>query len=178
MKKIINLSTVKKDSDKIFKKIFYVSVGIFSLTIILSFALVLGKLNLTRIYNQLQETEDGVNTQLLLLQEKKFKYEEVKARLSSIKKILSQRSPILIRVKSISDILPTDSNVNSTSGNDKKVQISLNSSSLKSLNDLIEKRLVEFAKDNKKGISRVEMTALSLSPQTKLYSTTLLINFQ
>jgi len=177
MKQGINLSLGRKRVDNALKKIFYISAGIFFITVVISFLLIVYRLVIKSTYETLDQKELLLNQQLLSMQDKKDKIIETKSRIVDIQKILGKRSPVIVRLNSISNLIPVDSQVDSLNGSASDMQINLESENLSSLNDLIEEKVTALASDRKKGIKKIEMGSFGLSPKTHKYSISLKITF-
>jgi len=94
-----------------------------------------------------------------------------------VQKILSKRSPVVARLDSISGVIPFDSEVGAINGTDTEMQVTLESESLSSLNDLIESKIAQLASDKKRGIKKIDMRSFGLNPKTLRYGLTFGITF-
>jgi Tfp pilus assembly protein PilN len=177
MKKGINLTLGRKRVDSALRKMFYTTIVIFFLTVIVSIGLIIYRLILRSSFDALDTKEQKLNEQLLSMQDKRDKFIETKSRLTDIKQILTKRSPITIRVDTVSQVVPADSQVNGLSGDKDELHITLESENLSSLNDLFEQKMEALAMDKKKGIKKIELQAFSLNPKTLMYSTTFGVTF-
>lgn len=178
MKKGINLSLGRKRSDGVLRKFFAVSVGVFLITVVISIGLIAYRLILKVSFDTLDQQEQQVNSQLLVLTEKNDKLLETKSRITDIKKIIAKRSPITTRMGIISETVPVETSINGITGNEKEMELNLESESLNSINDLIEQKVNEVATDKKKGIKKVEMKSFGLNPKTLKYTISLGITFE
>lgn len=177
MKKGINLSLGRKRVDNVLKKVFYVSVGAFCLAVVISLGLIAYRLILKSSYDSLDQKEQQLNVQLLELQDKRDKLTETKSRIVEIKQVIAKRAPVTGRIQTLSDLVPVGSTVTTINGSDVDMKLSLESDSLSSLNELIEKRIEEAAREKAKGIKRVDMNSFGLNPKTLQYSVSLGITF-
>ena len=177
MKRGINLALGKKRVDKALRKIFIISGGFFFLTVMLSLSLIGYRLVLKTSFDALEEKEQALNSQLLAQQEKKDKLIETKNRLLDIKKIIASRAPTTARIDTLSAFVPADATVDAFSGTDIDIEVTLESDNLTSLNDLIEQKIAEVAKDKKKGIKKIEMHNFGLNPKTLKYIISIGVKF-
>lgn len=177
MNRGINLSQGSKRSSTTLKKSFYISVGLFCLVVIASLCLIVYRLILKGFYDNLEVREQILNSQLLLIQDKRDKFYETKKRISEIRNIISKRSSVTARVQTLAEFVPVDSTLTSLSGDAKELSFSLQSESIASLNELIEKKIIEFGSDKKKGVSKIEMQSFGLNPKTLQYNVSLQVVF-
>lgn len=177
MKRTINLTLGRKRVDNALKKIFYATVVVFSISVVVSLGLITYRLILKGTYDALESREQEFNSQLLAQQEKKDKLLEIKSRISEIRKILSNRAPMTVRLDTLSSIVPPTSQVNSLAGDDVDVQMTIESEDLSSLSELLEQKIAELASDKKKGIKRIEMRSFGLNPKTLKYNISFGIEF-
>lgn len=178
MKQGINLSLGRKRVDNALKKFFYITAGVFCFTVVISLGLIIYRLVLRGVYDSLDQKEQKLNSQLLAMQDKKYKLIEIKSRIIDVQKVLSKRSPVVSRLDSISGVIPQDSEVDSINGTDTEMQVTLESESLSSLNDLIESKIAQLASDKKRGIKKIDMRSFGLNPKTLRYSLTFGITFK
>ncbi len=169
MKRGINLALGRRSTDNAYRKLFAVTGGIFFLTVIISLGLIGYRLVLKSSFDALEQKEQQLNSQLLAQQEKKDKLIETKSRILDVKKIISSRSPTTARIDTLSEFVPVDATVNAISGTDTDIEMTLESDSLTSLNNLIEQKITEVARDKKKGIKKIEMHNFGLNPKTLKY---------
>ncbi len=177
MKRGINLALGKKSVDNALRKMFVVTGAIFFVTVIISLGLIGYRLVLKSSFDALEQKEQQLNSQLLAQQEKKDKLIEIKSRILDVKKIISSRAPTTARIDTLSEFVSADSIVDALSGTDTDIEMTLESDSLTSLNDLIEQRISEVAKDKKKGIKKIEMHNFGLNPKTLKYIISLGVKF-
>lgn len=177
MKKSINLVLGKKRVDNFLKRLSIGAMVAFFVMVVLSLSLIAYRLVLKSTFDELDQKEQGLNAQLISQQDKKDKLVEMKSRLSEIQKIITKRVPITARLDTVSSLLPQNSEVTTLNGNEDLIQISLESDSLGSLNELIEQKIEEIAGDKKKAIKRVDMSSFSLNPNTLKYRISLAIEF-
>ncbi len=177
MKKSINLVSGKKRVDNFLKKLSVGTMGAFFFMVVLSLGLIGYRLVLKGTFDELDQKEQRLNSQLISQQDKKDKVVEMKSRLSEISKIISKRVPTTARIDTVSSLLPINSEVTTLSGNEEEIQVTLESESLGSLNDLIELKIEEIATDKKKAIKRVDMSSFGLNPKTLKYKISLNIEF-
>lgn len=178
MKQNINLSLGRKRVNKALRKIFIISLSFFCITVFISILLIAYRLILKNSYDALDQREQQLNSKLLALQEKEDKFIETRSRLADIKKVISTRSPVTTRINTISEFIPTDSEVTGIGGNDASLQLGLESSDLASLNELIEQKIEAIASDKKQGVQKVEMSSFSLNPKTLKYIISFTVYFQ
>lgn len=178
MKQGINLSLGRKRVDYALRKFYYASIVAFCLCVILSLSLITYRLILKGFYEDLSRREEAINAKLLGIQEKKDKFLETKSRLADARSVISKRSPVINRINTFSQIIPTDSVINSLNGSDESIRITLESDNLVSLNDLLEQKIEQLASDRKKGISKIEMRSFGLNPKTLKYSISFEIFFK
>lgn len=177
MKKGINLSLGRKRVNGDLRKFFVVSVGIFLITVVISIGLIIYRLVLKASFEAMDQKEQLINSQLLTLVEKNDKLIETKSRISEIKKIIVNRSPITTRMGIIAETVPGEATINGITGNQKEMELNLESDSLNALNDLVEQKINEVASDKKKRIKKVEMKSFGLNPKTLKYNISLGITF-
>lgn len=177
MKQGINLTLGKKSVDNALRKVFFASVALFCLTILISFSLIVYRLILKNSFDDLDRKEQKLNQQILGMEEKRDKLVETKGRLDDIRKIIARRLPMSARITSLSQVIPEDVTVNNISGTDVNIQISLESDNLSTLNDLVEQKIVALAQDKKKKIKKIQMQSFGLNPKTLKYSITFAIVF-
>ena len=177
MKKGINLALGRKRVDNALKKVFYVTVTIFALTVVVSIILIAYRLLLKSSFDTLDQKEQQLNSQLLSMQDKRDKLIETKSRLADIKQIISKRSPITARIDTVTQVMPVDAQINGLSGDKDAFQITLESENLSSLNDLLEQKMAQLGLDKKKGIKKIEMSNFGLNPKTLLYTITFNVTF-
>ncbi len=177
MKKGINLALGKKSVDNALRKIFIASVAVFCFTVVISFSLIVYRLILKNNFEALDQKEQGLNAQIISMQEKRDKIIETKSRLDDIRKILSKRLPMNTRIGLLSDVIPEDASVNSINGTDVDMKLSLESDNLSTLNELVEQKITALARDKKRGIKKIEMQSFGLNPKTHKYSITFGITF-
>lgn len=177
MRKNINLSLGRKRVDTVLRKIFIGTIVAFSIVVVMSLSLIGYRLILKGSFESLEAKEQQLNSQLLTLVEKRDKMLETRSRLGEVKKILSTRAPTTRRLETVSSIVPVDSQVKGVSGNENLIEISLESGSLVTLNELVEQKIEELAQDRGQGIKRVEMYSFGLNPRTRQYSVSLSIEF-
>lgn len=177
MKQGINLSLGRKSVDKVLQKAFVATVAIFCFTVLISFSLIIYRLILKSSYDALDAKEQKLNSQLLTLQDKKDKFVETKARLEDIKKIISKRLPMNSRISDLTQVIPSDASINSISGTDVDIKVSMESDNLTSLNDLMEQKIAQLASDKKKGIKTIQMRSFGINPKTHLYNISFGITF-
>lgn len=177
MKQGINLTLGKKSVDNALRKVFFASVTLFCLTILISFSLIVYRLILKNSFDDLDQKEQKLNQQILGMEEKRDKLVETKGRLDDIRKIIARRLPMNARITSLSQVIPEDVTVNNISGTDVNIQISLESDNLSTLNDLVEQKIVALAQDKKKKIKKIQMQSFGLNPKTLKYSITFAIVF-
>lgn len=177
MKKGINLTLGKKSVDNALNKVFFVSVALFCLTILVSFSLIVYRLILKNSFDELDKKEQKFNQQILGMEDKRDKLIDMKGRLDDIRKIISRRLPMNSRITSLSELIPEDVTVNNISGTDVDIQIALESDNLSTLNDLVEQKIVDLAQDKKKKIKKIQMQTFGLNPKTLKYSITFSIIF-
>ncbi len=178
MKQGINLTLGRKRVDSALKKFFYVTVGVFCATVVISLGLIVYRLVLRGTYDSLDQKEQKLNSQLLAMQEKKDKLIEIKSRIADVQKVLSKRSPVVSRLDSVSGVISSDTAVDAINGTDTDMQITLESDSLSLLNDLIESKIAELATDKKRGIRKIDLRSFGLNPKTLKYSLTFVITFK
>lgn len=159
------------------RRIFYISVGIFCVSVVVSLSLIVFRLVLKNSFDSLDRQEQQLNSQLLSQQDKKDKLLETKSRIIEIKNVLAKRSPMTARIDAIALVVPPDSQIDALNGGDSDMQLTLESESLASLNDLIEKKATEVASDKKRGIKKIEMRSFGLSPKTHKYTISIGITF-
>lgn len=177
MKKGINLALGRKRVSYAFKKLFYVTVGLFCVSVTVSLGLLAYQLFLKSSYDSLDQKEQLLNSQLLANQDKKDKLIETKTRLGDIRSVISKRSPINARLDTIYSVIPPASQIRGVTGSDEDLEFSLESEDLLSLNELIEQKLTDLAVDKKKGIQKVEMKSFGLNPKTLRYFITVGVTF-
>lgn len=177
MKKGINLALGKKSVDNALRKVFIASVAVFCFTVLISFSLIVYRLVLKNSFDALDQKEQKLNAQIISMQEKRDKIIETKSRLDDIRKILSKRLPMNARINSLTEVIPDDVSVNSISGTDIDMQLSLESDNLSTLNDLVEQKINALARDQKKRIKKIQMQSFGLNPKTHKYSITFGITF-
>lgn len=178
MKKGINLALSRKRVDNVLRKVFVLSVALFCISVIISIGMITYRLILKSSYDTLEAKEQQINSQLLQLQDKRDKLTETKSRIAEIKNVLAKRSPITTRIQTLSDVVPTDTTITSLTGDTSDMKITLEGESLSSINDLLEQRIAEIAKDSKKGISKVDMHSFGLNPRTSLYTVSFGVTFK
>lgn len=177
MRKGINLASRRKRVESLYRKAFLVTAALFVIVVVVSLGLIIYKLILKNSYDALDKKEQDLNQQLLALVSKKDKFIETKSRIADVKKIIATRAPVTARIDTISSVIPVDSDVNTFSGDDTQMQVSLESESLASLNDLVEQKLIEIANDKKKEIKKVEMKSFGLNAKTLKYSVSFGVTF-
>lgn len=177
MKKGINLATRRKRVETLFRKAFVASVALFIAVVVISLGLIIYRLILKNSYDNLDKKELQLNQELLSIVDKKDKFIETKSRISDVRKLLIERAPVTERIETVSSVVPIDSTVGSLSGDDTLMQLSLESENLASLNELVEQKLIEIAKDKKKEIKKVEMKSFGLNPKSLKYSVTFSVTF-
>lgn len=177
MKKGINLALAQRRVDNVFRKAFLVSVALFFAVVVISLGLIIYRLILKSTFDSLDAKEQQLNQQLLAVVEKRDKFIETKSRLIDVKKILSGRSQTIEKIDTITNFLPTDASVNSLSGDQDEMQVSLESENLASLNELVEQKLIEVAADRQKGIRKVDMKTFGLNARSLKYQASFTITF-
>lgn len=177
MRKSINLSLGQKRVDTVLRKIYIGTIISFCVVVAVSLGLIGYRLVLKGSYEALDSREQQLNSQLLTMVEKRDKMLEIKSRLNEVKKIVSTRSPTTKRLETVSSIVPSDSEVKGVSGNEDTIDISLESESIASLNDLIELKIEELTSDRGKGVKKVQMHSFGLNPRTHKYTVSLGIEF-
>lgn len=177
MKKGINLTLGKKSVDNVLRKFFFAAVAVFCFSVLISFSLIVYRLVLKSSFDALDKKEQMLNEQILALQDKRDKLIETKGRLDDIKKILSKRLPMSARVSSLTAIIPEEVDVNSISGTDTEMQLSLESDNLATLNELVEQKISLVAQDKKRRIKKIQMQSFTLNPKTLKYSVNFVITF-
>lgn len=177
MRKSINLALGRKQVDTLLKKIFYATVAAFFVCVVLSLSLIVYRLVLKGSFDALEAREQQLNQQLLEQVDKRDKIVETKTRLTEIKKIIASRSPVTARIGTVSEMIPAESLVTGITGADKRIEISLESENLASLNDLLELKIQELTQDKKRGIKKIEMLSFGLNPKTLRYGISVGIEF-
>lgn len=177
MKQSINLTLGRKRVNYAFRKIYYVTVGLFCISVVVSLGLLAYQLILKSSYDSLDQKEQQLNSQLLANQEKKDKLLETKSRLGDIRNVLSKRSAINAKLETVYSVIPATSQIKGVTGSEEDLQFSLESEDLVSLNELIEQKLTTLAQDKKRGIQKVEMKSFGLNPKTLRYHITLGVTF-
>lgn len=177
MRRSINLLSGKKQVDSIFKKILYGSVALFSVVVLVSLGLIAYRLVLRSTYTDLENREIAVDTQFASLKAKKDKLVETKTRLTDIKKIIAARAPVTTRINALSEVVPPASTITALSGDNEEMQIIIETDDLASLNELIELKAEELAKDKKRGIKRIELRTFEINPHNLRYTISFGIEF-
>lgn len=178
MRKGINLTSAQKKTNGVLKRIFYVSAAFFAVTVIIAIVLIAYRLFISISLSEATKKEQGINASLLQLQTKKDKFLETRLRLKDIRKILAKRSSITLKVADLTQIVPEDASILSINGSDEEISLSVESSSLETLNDLIEQKVNQIDSDKKKGIKKIEMKSFRLNPKTLLYQVDFDITFK
>lgn len=177
MKKSINLSHGRKRVATYFRQIFYISVGLFCLVVLITIGLTGYKLVQRNVYSNLEITDREHDAVLTSLKVKREKYIETQKRLVDIQTVIAKRPPTTVRLATISEILPGDATVDTIAGTEEEMDITINSESLSSLSVLLDERIDQVAGDKKKGVKKVEMKSFGLNPKTLLYSVSLRVTF-
>lgn len=177
MKQGINLSLGRKRVDYALRKFQYAAIAAFCICVVISLVLIAYRLILKGSFEDLTRREEVINAKLLGIQEKRDKFLETKSRLIDVRSMLTKRSPMTARLETITNVVPTDSTVNSLNGTEEDLQIALESENLVSLNDLLEQKINELTADKKRGIKKIEMHSFGLNPKTLKYNITFGITF-
>ena len=177
MKQGINLSLGRKRVDYALRKLYYAAVSAFVLCVMISLLLIAYRLILKGSYDELTRKDEAANATLLRMQEKKDKFIETKSRLTDVRSIINKRSPLTVRVSTVSGVVPGDSTITSLNGTDSDIELSLESENLVSLNDLLEQKIEELAADKKRSIKKIEMRSFGLNPKTLRYVMSFAVTF-
>ena len=178
MRKGINLTSKQKKANGLLRSVFYGSSAFFVVAVIIAIVLIAYRLFLSVSLSETVKKEEEVNAQLLQLQTKKDKFLETHSRLKDIRKILSKRSTITLKVADLTQVVPEDASILSINGSDEEISLSVQSENLESLNDLIEQKINQVASDKKKGIKKIEMNSFRLNPKTLLYKVDFAVTFK
>ena len=178
MRKGINLTSEQKKANGLLRSVFYGSSAFFVVAVIIAIVLIAYRLFLSVSLSETVKKEEEVNAQLLQLQTKKDKFLETHSRLKDIRKILSKRSTITLKVADLTQVVPEDASILSINGSDEEISLSVQSENLESLNDLIEQKINQVASDKKKGIKKIEMNSFRLNPKTLLYKVDFGVTFK
>jgi hypothetical protein len=178
MKSGINLTTGRKQVNAIYKKAFYISVGIFAFTVVISIALIGYRLILNNSFNSLSNQEQTLNSQILSLQEKMTKYVQTQQRLKDARTIIAKRSATNQKIDEVTKIVSGSAQLTDISGSDDSVEMTVQSDNLASLNDLMEQKILELSKDKKKGIKKIDIESFGLNPKTLIYQAVFEVDFK
>ena len=178
MRKGINLTSEQKKANGLLKRIFYASSAFFVITVIVAIVLIAYRLFLSVALSEVTKKEEATSAQIMQFQTKRDKFLETRSRLKDIRKILSKRSTITLKIADLTQIVPEDASLVSINGSNDEISLSVSSSSLTTLNDLIEQKVIQAASDKKRGIKKIEMKSFRLNPKTLLYQVDFDVTFK
>lgn len=177
MKSSINLVSKRVRPSQFHKRLFAISLVIFSVVFLFSVGLIGFKLFLENQLAQLKSQEASLIAAVNQDPEKKIKFLTVRERLSEIQKIINTRKNLNNRIESVGSILPPDVGIGLVEGDEDKVRLRVQAEDLVSLNNLIEQRVQEYALERNRGVKRIEMTSFKLNPSSLLYEADFIIEF-
>lgn len=177
MKTSINLVSKKRKPSEFHKRFLIASIVFFSIIFVVSAGFIGYRFFLQNEVGNLKTEESGLIAMVNQDLDKKSKFLTVRERLSEIQKIINQRKNINNKIKGVSGIIPSDVEVNLVDGDENEIKLKVTAKNLVSLDSLIEKRIAEYANDQKKGIKRVEMTSFGLNSESLQYFANFVIEF-
>lgn len=177
MKSGINLISTSQKKTFHGKRLVYASVGTFLLVFFAAVSLISYRLFLNAKLSSLTDEETTLVQQINALQEKKVKILIIHDRLASIQKLLKSRNNVNNKISIVKNVIPDDVTISALDGNPDDVTVSVESENLQSLNDLIEDKVMQIQKTNKKAIKRIEMKSFRLVAERLTYSATFLVEF-
>ena len=156
MKTDVNLATEKKQKTD-FHKISLLSFIIFSIFFALAVALIAYSIILNAKSTNLSKEVASISQELSPFSKEKGNLLLISERLNSIKKVLSNRSKIDVKMQSVLSIIPQSFTVTTINIDRGKISVGISSTSLASLDSFLEEDIPRATKDNKLGLKVIEI---------------------
>lgn len=161
MKNEINLLSRVQATKKRIRKLFIVSVAVFSIcmlssAIILGYSFVLNS-NLASLNSKITDMQGKI----VSLSKQKEAALRIRERLSSIQKLLIARKDLGLKADDVLSVFPDSVGVDEFKVTDDIVSIKVHSANLSDFDSLVSGKISGFAKANKLGIKKVDVLNFS-----------------
>lgn len=175
MKNQINLASVAVDTKRTVRKIFLISIVVFTLCFCVSAILLMITLFQTNEIATLTSQKTQLESSITSQKESITNAAIIKDRLSAISKIIGGRFDVNTKITAFLSLLPESVTITSVEANTDKITFTVVSSDLSIFDELLDTKLSLLDVGQVKGVKRIDIGSFRLDKKLARYS--LALNF-